>query len=510
MNPERYLNDAAIFGVGFGPERAGDHVARMALEVTTPFAIGVTGKWGSGKTSVLRRAFVTLGGKPLQVEAPLSEALKDTGGEEWGKWVYTARADLGWDEKLKRRAERSLCVWYSPWQHQNADNPLVPLLLEMRKQFTTRVKLRTVGREINRRGGLAGLALLERVLDSAASLVLDRDAKLAGTTEAVRKGWREASPAEPGLDDGQRFHLLFEDAVQALLDGLKDEKEKVRGRLVVFVDDLDRCEERSVVQLLEAIKLYLGSEHCVFVMAMDESAIQEVLSRHWQNRSEDANREYLEKLFQAMVPVPTPRPELVQRAVKAQLDEHGFPPGAGCEQMIVSLLELNPRKVKNFVNSICASWALFRDAADGAGGDAHQRAALARRFVLFHYLRWFHKPVWRLLERQPWVLQVLHKVVVGGPDQQLRLPREVEPADQRVLELLLSRSFAHVLRDTGESLDPRMHRSLPLAEAVELLGQRLDRKRSDECFIGFFKELVSPGTDLPCELLYLPGTEGDG
>lgn len=40
----RYVNDAAILEDGFGTTLAGDQVARMALEVTTPFTLGVTGK----------------------------------------------------------------------------------------------------------------------------------------------------------------------------------------------------------------------------------------------------------------------------------------------------------------------------------------------------------------------------------------------------------------------------------------------------------------------------------
>ncbi|MBL3529498.1 MAG: hypothetical protein JMN27_18145 [gamma proteobacterium endosymbiont of Lamellibrachia anaximandri] len=32
----------------------------MALDTDPPFTLGITGKWGSGKTSVMRTAFATL------------------------------------------------------------------------------------------------------------------------------------------------------------------------------------------------------------------------------------------------------------------------------------------------------------------------------------------------------------------------------------------------------------------------------------------------------------------
>jgi len=80
-----YRNDLWTLGDGFGLERAGDQVARMALEVDPPFTIGVTGKWGSGKTSVMLRAFVTLGGRSIQQK----RALAEPGEEENSKTMAT-------------------------------------------------------------------------------------------------------------------------------------------------------------------------------------------------------------------------------------------------------------------------------------------------------------------------------------------------------------------------------------------------------------------------------------
>jgi hypothetical protein len=499
-----YVNDASTLKDGFGITLAGDQVARVALEVATPFTLGVVGKWGSGKTSVLRRAFATLKGKPMQIDVPLgAEARKDMGPDGWDQWFYDSSgraAQLGWKPKLTAVAAKSLCVWYSPWQHQGEDNPLIPLLLEIRAQYTTWIKLREKASNLNRRGGLAGLVLLERAVDAAASLVLGRSARLAeGTTDAVRKAWREAAPEEPGLSDGQRFHLLFEDAVETLLDGIEG-GEKTSGRLILFIDDLDRCEESTVVQLLETIKLYLGSRRCVFILALDESAVLSALTSHWPARSDDANREYLEKLFQAIVPVPVPRPGAVCSFLTAQLKAHDFPDPEGAAEMIDDLLEPNPRKVKNFVNGICANWELFRQSCPAK--EEGDRQLFAHRFLLFHYLRVQHKPVWRLLERQPWALRVLTKVLLGLASTDVKLPKNVGADDQRMLELLLFRAFSHVLKDDGGKDDH--HRHIPIAEAVELLNQRIDRKRSDEHFIRFYRELIPRDMDLPEAFLYLP------
>jgi hypothetical protein len=507
----RYVNDSAILEDGFGTTLAGDQVARMALEVTTPFTLGVTGKWGSGKTSILRRAFATLGGNPVELAVPLrKEAREDASIEgKWGDWHLRhlqRRPPLSWGveqekKRLEATADQSLCVWYSPWQHQAAENPLVPLLLEIRAQFSVSFKRREKTHKLLRQGGLAALTLLERVIDAAVGIVSNPSVKYGeGTIEAVRRAWRDGAPEEPALDDGQRFHLLFEDAVDTLLDGLASGEEQPDRRLVIFIDDLDRCEESVVVQLLESIKLYLGSRRCVFILAMDESAVLSALSRHWSGRSDEANREYLEKLFQAVVPVPVPKQKAVRDFLALQLGEHGFANPGECAELIEALLEPNPRKIKNFVNSVCASWGLFHA---GATGTDDERRKFAQRFLLFQYLRVQHKPVWRILERQPQALRLLTRVFLRATDQEIDLKgTNMDLADQRILELLFFRSFSHVLRDDAGLVE--RHRHIPIAEAVELLQDRIDRKRSDECFIRYYLGLFTLNEGLPDAFLYLP------
>ena len=292
------------------------------------------------QSGVLRRAFATLKGSPVELAVPLQEETKKEASDAtWKDWHYDGESRvkaLGWDRALNNSAERSLCVWYSPWQHQSAENPLIPLLLEIRAQFSTWAKAREKLDKLNRRGGLAGLALLERVVDAAASLALARPVRFAeGMSDSVRKAWREASPAEPELGDGQRFHLLFEDAIETVLEGMEPgPAQRGEGAAILFIDDLDRCEEATVVQLLESLKLYLGSRRCVFILALDDSAVLSALTRQWPGRSEDANREYLEKLFQAIVPVPVPRRGKVQEFVEKQLGTHGFVDCPKCASLV--------------------------------------------------------------------------------------------------------------------------------------------------------------------------------
>jgi len=48
-----------------GMDVAGDKLAQLVLRCRPPYAICVQGKWGAGKTSLMRYAMARLGGKPL-------------------------------------------------------------------------------------------------------------------------------------------------------------------------------------------------------------------------------------------------------------------------------------------------------------------------------------------------------------------------------------------------------------------------------------------------------------
>jgi len=199
------------------------------------------------------------------------------------------------------------------------------------------------------------------------------------------------------------------------------------------------------------------------------------------------------------VPVPAPHPVVVQSVVADQLKLHEFPGPGDCAELISELLEPNPRKIKNFVNSACAGWGMLQS-AKAVPAEPKAALAFAQQFLLFQYLRYQHKAVWRLLERQPWALRILGKVLTGTMPQ--KLPAWVSWDQQRMLEHLFVRSFAHILGHEGEQLDH--HRYLSIAEAVELANQRIDRKRSDDYFARYFKDCIGIDLDLPDVFLGLP------
>jgi internalin A len=71
-------------------------------------------------------------------------------------------------------------------------------------------------------------------------------------------------------------------------------------RLVLFIDDLDRCLPEVALEVLEALKLYLNIPGLLFVAGLDDHVISQVIVGHYSKHSVDADkaRHYLAKIFQ--------------------------------------------------------------------------------------------------------------------------------------------------------------------------------------------------------------------
>lgn len=111
----------------------------------------------------------------------------------------------------------------------------------------------------------------------------------------------KALEAEVGLIG--RTRRLF----QAVNDIVKDERGKSGGdqadsdvpeRIILYIDDLDRCTQQQVYSVLQAIHLLLAFELFVVVVAVDVEWVQSALARSIQGKESQRASRYLEKIFQ--------------------------------------------------------------------------------------------------------------------------------------------------------------------------------------------------------------------
>jgi hypothetical protein len=145
-------------------------------------------------------------------------------------------------------------------------------------------------------------------------------------------------------------------------------------RLVVFVDDLDRCLPEKAVEVLEAIKLFLDVPGCVFILGLDQDVISrgvEIKYREFgfppkTSAEEGASGEdrggfpidgtrYPEKIFQLPFQIPPIEPGKVASFVKGLVDKW---PNDECPKVFAEGLGNNPRQVKRTINVFLLLWKL--------------------------------------------------------------------------------------------------------------------------------------------------------
>ncbi|MER8199855.1 P-loop NTPase fold protein [Streptomyces microflavus] len=169
-------------------------------------------------------------------------------------------------------------------------------------------------------------------------------------------------------DSDEQFERIFSSLV---------EQSKVK-RLIVFVDELDRCAPSDVVATLDALRTFLGVERCVFIVAADQQVLEEALTRALQqatpadtvNPYYSSGSGYLDKVFPYQISLP---PLIVGRVTSFAA---GLVRGRGGVwakvdvDLIVSILipshVRSPRRVKALLNAFVLTYRLAEQrAADG-------------------------------------------------------------------------------------------------------------------------------------------------
>ena len=360
------------------------HIGDMIRSCHPPYVIGICGTWGSGKTSFLKKLRAYLGG-PWEIP-------EDTAAQvEIRSWVQN---------NLPANSEYVFeTVWFNPWQHQFEQSPLVALLHEIRLHFTRLDKFKEGA-------GKIGDVVVYSMVNTLSNLAKD----IIPSADSIMKRGREYE-AEHLMTplSSQNFRSFFEDAIETIIKSLGGTK----GRLVIFIDDLDRCEGEVAYRLLEALKLYLNAHNCVFVLGIDQEHLEGTIARVL-SKSDDSHscrplaRNYLNKMFQnlLLLPVPKNTQDFVTASVNfnheadlVQLLETKFGlPLAKWPDLITALdqnLPHNPRKIKSFVSA----WKLYLKML--AKQNPFENSFDWRVTIILNYLGQFEEPIFRKIEQEP-------------------------------------------------------------------------------------------------------------
>jgi hypothetical protein len=306
----------------------------------TPMAILISGGWGTGKTSAMKWL----------------DALLE-------KWEPT---DTG--VKVHR-------VWFYPWKYDKKEDVWRGLIAEViiksiNVKNLTEARLHNAVKQFGMFMGKSFLHALASVkLSGEVSVgVAKGAAEVDGTfLKDIATEYKEAAHPE------NAYLNEFEDSLKAWINSTLGKDE----RLVIFIDDLDRCMPEIALQVLEALKLYLNIPRLIFVVGVDRDVVDGLVVEHFRKlglvrpktqddseedkrqrkTEEDKAKQYLCKMFQVEVEL-APTHEQVRAFLGQQLEAIPYWRQTLSEEqrelfadLVLKLVGHNPRDVKRFLNS---------------------------------------------------------------------------------------------------------------------------------------------------------------
>ncbi len=342
MNSNNFINDCVSDNdyLGYLPyiEAFEYLICNHSSLMSLPVVFGIHGKWGVGKST----------------------------------FMYLIKKKLD-DAKNKNGTNSFFTLELNPWEYGSDQNFISIFLAKLYEVAKVELSSQEKGEDdyITR----VFKSLLRPLKLSANAGIFKADYDLSKLSFQAKKTI---------IDDFISENFSMKEIIKSILNSEIFENRKI----VVFIDDLDRCRSDKVMEVIESIKLVLDSKNCIFFLGCDKDYLENALSIKYKEfiefteKSEDGNneknnykrnlrefaREYLEKIIQ----VPFGIPPLNNESIESYIDCVLFKKNRNStsrviiaedlskkfnENVSIKLIsnlivkaELNPRKIKRTLN----------------------------------------------------------------------------------------------------------------------------------------------------------------
>ena len=220
-------------------------------------SIALDGEWGSGKTFFVKQT-------KLFIDAHNNHI----------RFVNEGDKSIFIDTKDSEEYQPQVTVYYDAWENDNDSDPILSLVHSIINNVDTDFTFK----ETN-------------CLDKAASIL---ELFTGRNCQDVIQTFRGENPLEE-----VRKTKDIEGSVKDFLDSILAER---GNRLIIFIDELDRCKPSYAVRLLERIKHYFTNYRITFVFSINVQELQHTIKKYYGNDF-DACR-YLDRFFDLRISLP--------------------------------------------------------------------------------------------------------------------------------------------------------------------------------------------------------------
>ena len=307
ITDEPTLDDALDFG------NYSNRLAEIITNSTPRFSIGVFGGWGTGKTSLMSMIKQILDGN-----------------------------------------DKIVTVWFDAWRYEREEYLAVIPFLRTVKLSLDAVQKFKAGNWKNVKKGVIKAANVFGAITTVTPV------------PGISFNFGKAADILKGDDSigGNKNNIYYHatDFLERALSELRDSDKDYR--IVVFIDDLDRCRPEKALEVLESVKSFFDVEGIVYVIGMDSKTINSLVRKKYGEASAVEGLDYLQKIVQLPFQIPSWRETDILTAI-SKIISKGLE-GSNLvnefenqKKLIVKAVQLNPREVKRFVNNIILAKAVF-------------------------------------------------------------------------------------------------------------------------------------------------------
>lgn len=339
--------------------RASIRSSKASQSRSSPFVLAIDAAWGAGKSSLLNLISAEL----MTPEGEASPTATEGRGNKRGPHSEGNR-----DSPIR-------CVQFNAWTAQNSvvlDTLITAVLDKLDPNF-----LRKWAHLLARRRGLL----------SALRISVTIAAGFFGFSRAVDN-------LMTSLSISTRTRNELRDSIQDVLGGwLEAGNRDLEDRaLVVFVDDIDRCSDETIIQLCEAIKLYLDVKGLIFILACDLLVLARGVVPVARGGVSEAYS-YLDKIIQVSYRVPPLDDDQIVRLIKQCSDVSGtgklIDGENAASKTLAEVTRRNPRRIKRIINSFILDYTL----EPGWGDPPLDVEKLIKCVLLYQLYPWFYNNV---------------------------------------------------------------------------------------------------------------------
>ncbi len=290
-------------------ERYSETIANITLGSNPRFSIGVYGEWGYGKTTLMR--------------------------------LVQAR--------LKDRSN-VLTIWFNAWRYERED------------QFAITALMKTIAFAMSDDPTYKNLKsiILRSIKIFSKGFLSEIASKIIGA-QGVEEFVENVLPKMELLSEVDRETIYFDGIQKIETEMGKIISANPSSRVVVFIDDLDRCSPKKALEVFETIKVFLDIQGFIFVIGLSHDTVSKLLSAEFREIKINGDQ-YIRKIIQIPIFVPDWNSSDLEGLIKnisGLLDTKYSEILGKNVSLIANAVELSPRELKRFINNFIVAYEIY-------------------------------------------------------------------------------------------------------------------------------------------------------